>query len=75
MTMSAIATSQAGLQAATARLDQAAQQISKMADPDSKVDLATETVNTIEAKIAFKANAGVLKTADDMMGSLLDIKA
>ena len=38
-------------------------------------DLAGETVERLTAGVAFKANASVLKTADDMYASLLDILA
>ncbi len=38
-------------------------------------NLAEEVVERIGAKAAFSANAAVLKTADDMTGTLLDILA
>lgn len=37
--------------------------------------LAEETVERIQAKTAFSANAAVIKTADEMSGTLLDILA
>jgi flagellar hook protein FlgE len=40
----------------------------------SNVDLGEETVNRIIGQRGFEANLQVLKTADDMLGSLLDIK-
>jgi flagellar hook protein FlgE len=42
---------------------------------DSNVDLAKEAVEQIEAKVAFKANAEVIRTADKMTGVLLDMLA
>ncbi len=36
-------------------------------------DLAAETVERVEAKAAFSANAAVLQAADEMTGTLLDI--
>lgn len=36
------------------------------------VDLAQEAVNLIETKALFKANAAVIRTQEDMLGSLLD---
>lgn len=42
---------------------------------DSFADLAGETVERMTAEAALKANVAVLKTADDMYGSLLDILA
>lgn len=37
--------------------------------------LAEETVERIQAKAAFSANAAVVRTADDMTGTLLDMLA
>ena len=42
---------------------------------DPLADLAGETVERMTAETAFKANVAVLKTADEMYGSLLDILA
>lgn len=38
-------------------------------------NLAAETVERIQAKTAFSANAAVVRTADDMSGTLLDMLA
>ncbi len=38
-------------------------------------DLAGETVERLTASIALKANVSVLKTADEMYGTLIDILA
>lgn len=40
----------------------------------SNVDLGEEAVNQILAQRGFEANISTLKTADDMLGTLLDIK-
>jgi len=40
----------------------------------SNVDLAEEAVNQIVAQRGFEANLRTLKTADDMLGSILDMK-
>lgn len=40
----------------------------------SNVDLAGEMVGMIEAQRGFEANVKVIKTADEMLGTLLDIK-
>lgn len=40
----------------------------------SNVDLAEETVNLILAQRGFNANLNTLKTADDMLGTILDMK-
>ena len=39
----------------------------------SNVDLATEAVNLIQSRLLYSANAVVIKTADQMYGSLLNI--
>ena len=41
----------------------------------SNVDIAEEMVDQIVAKVAFKANFNVIKTNDEMIGSLLDINS
>ncbi len=41
----------------------------------SNVDIAEEVVGQILSKTAFRANASVIRTADEMTGTLLDIKA
>ena len=41
---------------------------------DSSVDPAQEAVNQISDKEAVAANLKVMKAADDMTGTLLDIK-
>ena len=38
-------------------------------------DLVGETVERIEAKTAFSANAAVIRTTDEMTGTLLDMLA
>lgn len=38
-------------------------------------NLAEETVERIQSETAFRANAAVLRIADDMTGTLLDILA
>lgn len=42
---------------------------------DPLADLAGESVERIEAEVAFRANVAVLRTADQMYGSLLDMIA
>ncbi len=41
----------------------------------SNVDIASEIIELIKAKHAFKANATVIKTSGEMLGSTLNIKA
>ncbi|MBU3974252.1 MAG: flagellar hook protein FlgE [Alphaproteobacteria bacterium] len=69
--MQAFAIAAAGIAGASERF--AASATRTAADPFA--DLAGETVERMTAEAALKANVAVLKTADDMYGSLLDILA
>lgn len=69
--MQAHAIAAAGITSATARFDASARRTA--ADP--LANLAGETVERIGAQIALEANASVLRTADEMTGTLLDILA
>lgn len=71
--MDPISTARYGMMAATQQLTASANRIAGAAGGD--VDYATEVVNQIEAKQAFKANVGVVKVADEMWQSLLDLQA
>ena len=67
--MQAAAIASAGITTALARFDASASRTA-VAPLD---DLAAETIERLEARTAVTANAAVLRTADDMMGTLLDI--
>lgn len=69
--MQAHAIAAAGIALATARFEASARRTA--ADP--LADLAGETVERLGAELALKANVAVLKTADEMAGTLLDILA
>jgi len=61
----------AGIASAVARFERsAARTVAAPLD-----DLAAETVERVNAKVALSANVAVLRTADAMTGSLLDILA
>jgi flagellar hook protein FlgE len=68
--MDPISTARYGMMAATQQLTAAANRIAGGGD----VDYGTEAVNTIEAKQAYSANVGVIKVADEMWQSLLDLQ-
>ena len=68
--MDPISTARYGMMAATRQLTASATRIAAGGD----VDYATEAVSQIEAKQAFKANVGVIKVADEMWQSLLDLQ-
>lgn len=67
--MSVSAVAAAGITSALARFEASARRTAE-APLD---DLAAETVERMEAKTAVAANVAVLRTADDMTGTLLDM--
>lgn len=67
--MQALSIAAVGMTTAQTRFDNSARRTAN-APLDN---LAEETVERIQAKTAFSANAAVLLTADDMTGTLLDI--
>jgi flagellar hook protein FlgE len=69
--MDPISTARYGMMAATQQLSASADRVAAGGDA---VDYATEAVNLIGAKQAFKANVGVIKVADEMWQSLLDLQ-
>ena len=70
-TVSSIAAS--GMAAATLRLQMSANKVANAAKPD--VDLASEVVQQIMARVSFAANAEVMKTDARMTAALFDITA
>jgi len=71
--MDPISTARYGMMAATQRLEVSASRVANMAGGDS-IDYAAEAVAQIEAKQAYKANVAVIKVADQMLQSLLDLQ-
>ena len=69
--MQAFAIAAAGIAGATALFEASAVRTAR----DPLDNLARETVERLTAEVALKANVAVLKTADQMYGSLLDILA
>ncbi|MGN6364626.1 flagellar basal body rod C-terminal domain-containing protein [Asticcacaulis taihuensis] len=57
---------------ATQRFDKAAASTARYATNGQ--DILSDLVDQIDSRNAFKANISVIKTADEMLGSLLDIK-
>lgn len=73
--MDPIATARYGLLAASRQFEASASRIASVGGTEGdNVDLAKETVNTVEAKQAFSANISVIKFADEMWNSLLDLQ-
>ncbi len=73
--MSAITTATYGLLSANARFNQAATQTVQDSSSGSGKDLVTDFVEQQEARTAFQASVSVIKTANSMTGSLLNITA
>ena len=66
--MDAISIGAAGLNSATQRFDVSAQAV-------VGGDIVSGATDLISAKVDFQASAKVIKVADQMLGTLLDIKA
>jgi len=67
--MDAISSGFFGMMTASRQLDTTAASLA-----NGTVDPVTAVIGAAQDKTAFQANAAVVKTADAMMGSLLDIK-
>ena len=44
-------------------------------NPGETIDLATEMVGVLQSQRGFEANLPVIRAADEMLGSLIDILA
>ncbi len=73
--MSAITTATSGLYAASNSFNQAAMQTVQDASQGQATDLVTDFVQQQESRAAFQASISVIKTANAMYGSLLNITA
>jgi flagellar hook protein FlgE len=74
--LSAIGAGATGMQRAAERFERSAAQVAKLGTERpgaGQVDPASEVVNQVEAEIAFAANAAIVRAADRMTKSLLDI--
>lgn len=72
--MDPIATARYGLMAATQSFERSAVRVATQGVEGSDVDVGQEMVGMIEAKTAFSANISVIKFAQDMWDSLLDLQ-
>lgn len=73
--MDPISTARYGLMAASRRFETSAVNVATMGvEGAPEVDLAKETVDMIQAKTAFSANVQVVKFAQDMWDSLLQLQ-
>ncbi|MFT4076326.1 MAG: flagellar basal body rod protein [Asticcacaulis sp.] len=71
--MSAISTATSGMISASQRFDQAA--TNTVRDASNNQDVLSDLVAQINSRNAFEANISVIKTADEMLGKVIDIKA
>lgn len=71
MSISAVSSAVSGVNAAFARLDASAARTAR----DPLANLAGEAVELITAKTELAANVTVLRAADEMTGTLLDMLA
>jgi flagellar hook protein FlgE len=71
--MQVMAIASAGLQTSMQRFEQSAQRTAAASSPYADVDLAQEVVEQVSARSAFSANVSVIRTANQMMGELLDM--
>jgi hypothetical protein len=69
--ISAIGSAMSGMTSALGRFDRAS---ARIAQPDP-ADPVRDRVDQITAQHSFEANLATVRTADDMIGSLLDIVA
>jgi len=70
--LNTIDTARGGINAGLGRLDQAAGRIARNGAGD---DLAGNMVELIRSEQEVRANVAVVRTADEMIGSLLDVLA
>lgn len=72
---SVLATGVQGVQAGQARANEAAGKIARFGTTEQDGDLATPLVDLKRSELQVKASAAVIKTADEIVGTLIDIKA
>ena len=71
--MNPIAIAQYGLIAASNRFAESAQKVATMSVEGMDIDLVREVVDMKLAQAGVSANAAVMRTADQMQGTVLDI--
>jgi hypothetical protein len=75
MTISSIALGASGMHRAADRFETAASRVARFGTGLGDVDLATEMVEVLMAKAQFKASANIVRVADEMTKSAIDILA
>jgi len=75
MSISALGIGAAGMHRAADRLDASASRVARFGTGLAEVDLPTEMVEVMMAELDFKASATVVRAADRMARSTIDILA
>lgn len=75
MTISALSIGAAGMQRAADRFEASASRVARYGTGLGDVDIASEMVEVLEAKAAFKASTAIMRVADEMAKSTIDILA
>ena len=67
----------AGINAAIRQIDQAADNLSRLADPSSaaEIDVSKDAVRLLSARSAFTANVKLIRAANELDEKLLDLLA
>ncbi len=73
--LDAITTAAGGIRSAVSQFEKSAQNVVKATSSGADEDLSTAIVDGKQSSLALKANVAVVKTADKMLGSLLDTLA
>ena len=72
--MDAISASLAGITAATRRFDRASTDLVRSFSDASAPSVETSIVDMLSSEFQFKASLATLRAADEMLGTLLDIR-
>lgn len=72
---SVLATGVQGVQTGMANASDAAGKIARLGTTEKDGDFVTPMVDLKQSELQVKASAAVIKSADEMIGTLIDIKA
>lgn len=72
---SVLATGIQGVQTGMANANEAAGKIARLGTTEQDGDFVTPIVELKQSELQVKASAAVIKSADEMLGTLIDIKA
>jgi hypothetical protein len=72
---SVLATGVQGVQTGIASANEAAGKIARFGTTEQDGDIVTPMIDLKRSELQVKASAAVIKSADEMIGTLIDIKA